>query len=215
MRIADAQSFEKAPKKVHKVFKVEPVERQVLLIQPKHKIKFIKKVEQLVRSSQEYKQYVDYLKKNIDMTCCSFFTNINKNNARKVRIEIHHEPFTLFDLVSIVTEKWSSLGKKLNHLGIAEEVMKLHFRGQVGLIPLSLTVHQLVHDGKLFIPLQHVYGDILNFVKEYEPYISEELMTTLKVKLDLSKKVQDTSILETSYMYIEVDGFTLPQKIER
>lgn len=215
MRIAEARKYDEAPKTVHKVYEVTPVERKVIILNPKQKIKFIKKVEQLVRSSQEYKQYVDYLKKNIDMTSCSFFTNITKKNSRKVRIEIHHEPFTLFDLVSIVTEKWSSEGRPLNHLGIAEEVMKLHFRGQVGLIPLSLTVHQLVHDGKLFIPLQNVYGDILNFVKEYEPWISEDLMSTLKVKLDLSKQVQDRSILNASYMYIEVDGFKLPQKIER
>lgn len=215
MRVAETKKFKPAPKTVHKVAKVEPVERTVILLTPKQKLKFIKKVEMLVRSSQEYKQYSEYLKKYVDMTMCSFFNNITTKNSRKVRIEIHHEPFTLFDLVSIVLEKWTQEGTKINHLLIAEEVMKIHFRGRVGLIPLSLTAHQLVHDGKLFIPLQYVYGDVIEFVREYEKYISEDLMGTLQVKLEMSKKVQDNSILDASFVYIEVDGFSLPQKIER
>lgn len=215
MRVAEAKKYKSAPKQVHKIENVEPVERNVIIMTNKHKIKFIKKVEMLIRSSQEYKQYIDYLKKNIDMTSCSFFTNISNKNTRKVRIEIHHEPFTLFDLVAIVVEKWSANGRPLNHLLIAEEVMKIHFRGKVGLIPLSITAHQLVHDGKLFIPVNYVYGDVIGFIKEYEPYIPEELMMTLKVKLDMSKEVQDNSVLDTSYVYIEVDGFNLPQKIQK
>lgn len=215
MRVAETKKYKPAPKSVHKIGKVEPVERTVILLTPKQKLKFIKKVEMLVRSSQEYKQYSEYLKKYVDMTMCSFFNGITTKNSRKVRIEIHHEPFTLFDLVSIVLEKWTQRGDKINHLLIAEEVMKIHFRGRVGLIPLSLTAHQLVHDGKLFIPLQYVYGDVIEFVKEYEQFISEDLMGTLQVKLEMSKQVQDNSILDTSYVYIEVDGFSLPQKIER
>lgn len=215
MRIAETKKYDSVTKSLHKIGKVEPVGRTVLLLTPKHKMKFIKKVEMLVRSSQEYKQYIDYLKKYIDMNYCSFFNGVSTKNARKVRIEIHHEPFTLFDLVVIVLEKWTKEGMKINHLLIAEEVMKLHFRGRVGLLPLSITVHQLLHDGKLFIPIQNVYGDVIEFVKEYEPYISEDLMSTLQVKIDMSKKAQDNSILETSYLYIEVDGFTFPKTIEQ
>ena len=214
MRIAETKKYNSPKKQVHKVFSVVPEERRVVIMQPKHKVKFIKKVEMLVRSSQEYKFYVEFLKKNVDMTQCSFFTNINNRNGRKVRIEIHHEPFTLYDLVEIVMDKWSSEGRKLSHLGIAEEVMEIHYRGLVGLIPLSLTVHQLVHDGKLFIPIPNVYGRVLDFVKEYEPYISEDLMSMLKTKIQMSKETQDTSVLDTSYIYVEVDGFTFPEKIQ-
>lgn len=215
MKVAETRKYNSPAKQIHEVFNVEPASRRVILMQPKNKVKFIKTVEQLVRSSQEYKHYVEFLKKNVDMTQCSFFTNINNKNGRKVRIEIHHEPFTLYDLVTIVMEKWSNEGRELNHLLIAEEVMKIHYQGLVGLIPLSLTVHQLVHDGKVFIPLQYVYGDVLRFVKEYEPHIPDDLMKTLEVKLQLSKQVQDTSILDTSYVYVEVDGFKVPQKIEK
>lgn len=215
MRIADTKKRKTLPKQTHEVFDVVPASRRVILMEPKKKVKFIKTVETMIRSSQEYKHYVDYLKKNIDMTQCSFFTNINNKNGRKVRIEIHHEPFTLFDLVMIVMEKWANEGKELNYLGIAEEVMKIHYQGLVGLIPLSLTVHQLVHDGELFIPLQYVYGDVLKFVKEYEPHIPDDLMKMLQLKLEMSKEVQDTSILDTSYVYIDVDGFSMPKKIEK
>lgn len=214
MRIAETKKYNSPEKQIHTVFSVVPEERRVVIMQPKHKVKFIKKVEMLIRSSQEYKFYVDFLKKNIDMTQCSFFMNINNKNGRKVRIEIHHEPFTLYDLVEIVMDKWSSEGRKLSHLGISEEVMEIHYRGLVGLIPLSLTVHQLVHDGKLFIPIPNIYGRVLDFVKEYEPHISQDLMNMLQTKIQLSREVQDTSILDTSYIYVEVEGFTFPEKIQ-
>lgn len=214
MQVAETQKFKKKEKHVHKIHGVEPIPRTVTLHTAKEKVKFIKGIESMARSSREYKDYIAYLKKYIDMTCCSFFEGITSKNTKGVKIEIHHEPFTLFDLTSIVVDKWTDLGKPLNQLLIAEEVMKLHYRGLIGLIPLSLTVHQLVHDNKIFIPLQHVFGDVTKFIEEYESHINDDYLSMMKLKLDLSKKLQDNSILDTSYMYIEVDGFRLPSVIE-
>ena len=143
------------------------VDKSWVLLSDKDKIKFIKMVETICRSSIEYKQYIQYLKDEVDMTQCSFFQNINKKNGAKVSIEIHHEPFTLFDIVQIVTEKHIKEDIQINPLNVAEEVMKLHYRNLVGLIPLSVTVHELVHDGKIFIPLQYLYGDYTKFIHEY------------------------------------------------
>lgn len=215
MQLAETSKFKKVEKHTHQIYEVEPATRKVVLNTEKEKLKFIKTVESMARSSREYKDYVTYLKKYLDMTCCSFFEGVTSKNARGVKIEIHHEPYTLWDLVKIVMDKWTDLGKPLNHLLIAEEVMKLHYRGLVGLIPLSLTVHQLVHDGKIFIPLQAVFGDVQKFMKEYDSHIDEDYLSTLKAKLDQSKKIQDNSILDTSFMYIEVDGFKLPTVIEK
>lgn len=200
-----------------KITDVPPIKRSVVVMTDKDKVKLIRKIEQIVRSSMEYKQYVAYLKKEIDMTMCSFFTGISNKESKKVSIEIHHEPFTLFDITQIVLEKWIAESKELNPILIAEEVMKLHYQNKVGLIPISVTVHALVHMGKIFIPLQNVYGDFISFLEEYDPYISDDLKSILEKKLQMSKDVdnlQDLSILEKKYIYLEVDGMSFPQPLE-
>lgn len=199
-----------------KIQEIPPIERNIVLMSEKDKIKLIKTIERIVRSSQEYKQYISFLRKEVDMTMCSFFTNISNKDSRKVSIEIHHEPFTLFDIAQIVLEKWIAENKKINPILIAEEVMKLHYQNKVGLIPLSITVHELVHSGKLFIPLQNVYGDFISFFEEYEPYISNDLKDILQIKLKMSKELEnlDMSILEKKYVYLEIDGMTFPQPLE-
>lgn len=199
-----------------KIQEIPPIERNIVLMSEKDKIKLIKTIERIVRSSQEYKQYIAFLRKEVDMTMCSFFTNISNKGSRKVSIEIHHEPFTLFDITQIVLEKWIAENKKINPILIAEEVMKLHYQNKVGLIPLSITVHELVHSGKLFIPLQNVYGDFISFFEEYEPYISNDLKDILQIKLKMSKELEnlDMSILEKKYVYLEIDGMTFPQPLE-
>ena len=85
---------------------------------------------------------------------------------------------------------------------------------QLRLIPLSTTVHSLVHNGELFIPLDAPRGDFISFIKEYDRYISNDLMSNLEQMLILSKQVQNLSLLNTKYTYMEVDGFTLPKIIE-
>jgi hypothetical protein len=197
------------------IHEIPTVERHFMIMTDRDKIKLIKTVERIVRNSPEYKQYIGYLRKEIDMTMCSYFTNISKKDGAKVSIEVHHEPFTLFDITQIVVEKWVQEESKINPIMIAEEVMKLHYQGKVGLIPLSITVHELVHNGKLFIPLQNVYGDFIGFLEEYEPYISADLNEILEIKLKMSKDVdaQDQSILEKKFIYLEVDGMSFPQPI--
>ena len=198
--------------------KVNKVQMEYVVMSDKDKIRLIKDIERLVRKSIEYKQYIRFLKDEIDMTSCSFFENVSNKNANSgISIEIHHEPIDLFTIVNTIVDKWIDLDLDLNPLLIAEEVMGLHYKNQVGLVPLSITVHQLVHDGKIFIPLQNVYGDYLSFVEEYGAYMSDATQNILQTKLRMSKEIDnpDTSILEKKYVYLEVDGFTLPKLIEQ
>lgn len=199
-----------------KINDVPKAGRHIPMLTDRDKVKFIKQVERVVRGSQEYKQYIAFLRKEIDMTMCSYFTNISKKDGAKVSIEIHHEPFTLFDITQIVVEKWNQEGMEINPILIAEEVMKLHFQNRVGLIPISITVHELVHEGRIFIPLQNVYGDFISFLEEYEPYISSDLNDVLEIKLKMSRdaQAQDLSILEKKYVYLEIDGMSFPEALE-
>ena len=216
MRLPDLENYKNdslfETVKIKDVPKIEP---HINILTDRDKVKFIKKIEQTVRSSMEYKEYIAFLRKYIDMTQCSYFNNITKKDGAKVSIEIHHEPFTLFDITQIILEKWIQNEQKLNPILIAEEVMKVHFQNKVGLIPLSITVHDLVHMGKVFIPLQSVKGEFIEFLQEYEPYISQDLLDMLEIKLSMSKDVaaQDTSVLEKKYIYLEVDGMSFPQPL--
>lgn len=191
-------------------------DKYIIIMSDKDKLVAIKHIETIIRRSLEYKQFVQFLKDEIDMTECSFFSNVSNKHGKKISIEIHHEPFTLFDITSIVLNKWLDQDLDINPILIAEEVMKLHYQNKVGLIPLSVTVHQLVHDGKLCIPLQNVYGNYISFVEEYGDYINESIQNMLHAKLSMSKEIEymDTSILEKKYVYLNVDGFTLPQVIQ-
>ena len=49
--------------------------------------------------------------------------------------------------------------------------MELHFSNMVGLVPVSLTPHQLVHSENLFVPMSIVYGNYETFFDQYKEYI--------------------------------------------
>ena len=132
-------------------------EREVYTFRtPKERVKFIKMVESVCRKSMEYKEYIRFLKRNTDLRRCTVLKNLNTTNGKKYTIEVHHEPFTLFDIVETVLNKREMLGEKIEPLSIADEVMALHYDGKIGLIHLSATMHQLVHDDKIFI-LNHFF----------------------------------------------------------
>lgn len=188
---------------------------QITIMNEKEKVKLIKTIERVARSSMEYKQYIKFLKDEIDMTKCTYFNGVN-SKSKRVSIEIHHEPFTLFDITQMVVDKTLDEGTPLNTFMLAEEVMKIHYMGLVGLLPLSVTVHELVHNGKLFIPLQSVYGNFVKFLDKYEKYIPNDTKEMLQTKIRMSKELStlDLSVLEKKYMYLEVEGMSFPQPLQ-
>ena len=184
----------------------------------KDKVKFIKRCEKIIRSSLEYRSYIDFLKEYVDMNRCAFFKNVSNEDAKRVKIEIHHEPFTLYDYVAIVVDKYLSEGLPLNDLTISDEVMELHYNNLVGLIPLSKTIHEIIHNSnKIVIPLNMVYGDYAAFLasSEYEPYV-EELYDKLESKINATKNLTKDNFdaLTKQFTYIEMDGIPEVEKQE-
>jgi hypothetical protein len=57
---------------------------------------------------------------------------------------------------------------------VAKEIMILHYRLLIGLIPLSITAHQLAHDSQLFIPVTNVLGKYNLFVESYGQFADPE-----------------------------------------
>lgn len=152
--------------------------------------KYYKTIEKEVRNSFEYRRMIQYLRNNYAMDECSFIKVSNKDTFN-IKIEIHHYPFTLYDIVLIVYRKRCYYGESLDVQMVAKEVTMLHYKLLVGLIPLSKTVHQLVHDGKLFIPVQNVLGRYRVFVDLYKPFCEEEQLETLERIENYSREDSD------------------------
>ena len=203
-----------------KLTKPKSMEYFVNINKSKDRDKFVKRIERIVRGSMEYKDYIKFLKEHIGLDSCIFFqkvTNGNKNKQKRISIEIHHEPFTLYDIVNVVVQKYIDEGLPLNDLLIADEVMELHYANKVGLVPLSKTAHQVVHNSvKLIVPLNMCYGTYSEFLEEYEPYIDDSLYEKLERKMDMTSKLTPESFeaIMKEFTYIEVEGFNDIEKME-
>lgn len=185
------------------------MEYSVSLRTEKDRNKFIKKVEQTIRSSKEYKDYIHFLKEHMDLDQCIFFQAVSPEENKRFRVELHHEPFTLYDYVSVVLDKFLDEGQEINDLAIADEVMELHYNNQVGLVPLSKTIHRLVHESvKVMVPLNMVYGSYNEFLENYEKYIPDYMYDKLEEKLRKTANLTEESFnaLKQEFRYIEVEG---------
>ena len=173
--------------------------------------RLIKQIESIVRTSFEYQEFRSYLVNEMNMSTCAYLEGLSSVDSNRIKIELHHTPFTLYDIVEIVVNKHKLEKGVIYPIDIAEEVMELHFRGVVGLIPLSTTVHELVHSGVVFVPLNYIFGNFKQFVEEYEPYIKTETKNALRENIKVSKEfVKVPDILKPKYMYME-DGYSLPK----
>lgn len=217
MRIAKPEKFSSGQPSIKTVHYNAPIliPRLPVITTDKQRDKLIKTIESLVRSSIDYKDLIKYLRTYIDMNQCEFFENF-KAGKKKGMIEIHHSPFDLYTIVDVVMQKMEKTEGYLDELVIADKVLQMHYEGLIGLIPLSITAHQLVHDGKLIVPLNCVYGRFVEFTNLFYNELGEERLEILKNNIDMTRhmKKSDFSILNIQYVYTEVDGFKLPQPIE-
>lgn len=180
------------------------------------KRKLINRIKKICRTSMEYKDYIAFLRDNVGMDACAFFNNISKETNKKIRIEVHHAPLCLEDIVKTVLNKYEGEGIPINDLMIAEEVMKNHYQNLVGLIPLSKTLHEVVHNSdKLIIPAYMIYGDYKKFIEEYGEY-ADDCIEKIEQMIEVTKELKRNSFdcLESKFTYLNVDGFTIPAKIE-
>jgi hypothetical protein len=151
--------------------------------------KYIKSIESLVRNSIEYRNYTKYLKEEQDLTACKFLSNVDGRDIKGVSIELHHYPFNLYEIVDTVLKKQTDFySHSTNKFEVANEVMRIHYENIIGLVPLTKTVHELAHNGEVFINLGFVYGNVKKFIEIYNEYISQELFDALETLTDLSNK---------------------------
>lgn len=170
--------------------------------------RYFDSVERIVRNSFEYKQLVNFLKNYMDMNQCSFYQNVSGEDGYNIKIHIHHEPITLYDIVVAVFNKRTAMREPLTEDMVAKEVIFNHYKLRVGLIPLAETVHELVHNQYVFVPTTAVFGKYWEFVQIYDQYMDPECVDTLKKIEEISKRYtmdEAGNILSTNLIYVNTD----------
>lgn len=178
---------------------------------------YINTVEKCVRNSYEYRAMVSYLREAIDMNQSAYFSNIRSDAFSHVKIQIHHDPFDLMTISTIVFNKRKQCHELLDEEMVAKEVMYLHYNMLIGLIPLTKTEHKLVHNNYLFVPTFAVFGYYNTFVDMYRDYIDPSLIEVLDriEEASMMCKYQDTHVLERNYIYLDTgEAYTLPKAQE-
>lgn len=172
--------------------------------------KYIKDIEKAVRNSIEYRHMISYLRENMDMNACAIYENVNNMNTFKIKIHLHHHPFSLWDICIIVYKKRLAYDEDLSVEAVAKEVMHLHYNMLVGLIPLSETVHELVHNKYIFIPLDRVFGKWEDFYNMYFNFMEEEYKDLINDNIKRTKEYNDSqeelSILNKKYIYLNTEN---------
>lgn len=171
-------------------------------IEAKDVKRFIKNVERLVRTSPSYSSYIYYLSTQGLVNDVVY----SKITDEKATLEFHHYPFTLYDIVEIIVNYHIKHQDDFTSLSIAEEVIKEHFANTIGLARLSKTSHQLTHAGKLFIPLDSVFGNVNEFVQKYYDGLFPEQIETfnelIRIDAEQAKRAKEQ---ETEVAPSEVD----------
>ena len=171
--------------------------------------KYIDDIEKLVRGSREYREAIQYMRKYMDMNTSAFSRNINNIESNRIKIELHHTPFTLYDIAITVFNKRSRLGEPLDVELVAKEVAYIHYLLIVGLIPLSKTEHKLVHNQSLFVPVDKVLGNFEKFIDVYHKDIPEDAMQRYNTYVELTKNYnhqENVKVLEISPTYLKLPG---------
>jgi hypothetical protein len=155
--------------------------------------KTIKHIVSQIRSSREYRNYIKFLKNEHNLNECSFLNSITTSNSS---IELHHYPFSLYEIVEIVIKNNELNNTEVSSINIIEEVIKEHYLGNIGLVPLSKLSHDLAHNGKLFILQKHIFGNVKNFINTYNIAINEEMKSKLELVYNFEKNNTDLILLE-------------------
>lgn len=153
-------------------------------------VAFIKACEAMVRTSKYYARYVKYIKEDVGLNFCQVLSNIKvEDEGAKTKLEMHHGPIlTLFDYASIITEWMLYHNMKITTFSVADRLIDEHFANNVQVVMLSETVHQEVHDGKVFLNIKHAFGDLNAFIEKYRDGVTEEYVNKINTYLNTCSK---------------------------
>lgn len=158
-------------------------------------VNFIKGVERLVRTSDDYTDYIAHLKE-MGLTRCQVLGNVDSNlseKGHKVSVEMHHGPiFTLFDYVGAIVTHMLKHNIPVTTPRVAKIIMDEHWAGNIQTVMLSSSVHEALDSGKVFISLKQAKGNLNGFIKKYEDGITEFQKEKINKYIALSEEHEST-----------------------
>lgn len=156
-----------------------------------NEVAFIKAVEKVVRTSKYYSRYISHLKTDLGMCYCQIKGNIYEDEELDYKdlIEMHHGPvLTLFDVTSIILNDMIIKGEKITTFSVAHRVLEEHFNYNVQTVMLCKTVHEMVHDNKVFLNLKQGFGDLFRFLEKYYDVLEKQDIDKINDYVERSKK---------------------------
>lgn len=146
----------------------------------KTKTKFIKTVVAMVRKCPEYGRYRNFLLENLDMDRCSILSGLDQDESKAAGLELHHAPLSLYDITELVLGQMLYDQKRITTFSIANLVMAYHWKGYVGLVPLTETVHEAVHSGQVHVDPRSIFGNWQALLMENSNGLTEHLAEKLR-----------------------------------
>lgn len=168
----------------------------------KHFKKFIKSVEKLVRGNEDYKNWLKSLRDIEFLSKDAYLENVTSDFAE---IQLHHFPFNLYTICSVITDKYFKEGKKVSTFIIADAVIREHFMGKIGLVPLSVTNHELAHLQKMKIIRSQIFGNWEEFFNDYVEYLDDYTIFSIRELLD-NKAIKLSSDFLSLMVFKNSDG---------
>jgi hypothetical protein len=142
--------------------------------------KTIMYIERQIRNSYEYRAYIQYMKEELDLTKCALLPTIDIKTT-PVSLEFHHFPFTLFDVTGTVGRAMiEDSDEPVSTIDISEQVMREHFENNIGLVPLTKTIHEMAHNGSIAIPFDKINGNYEKFIEKYSQNIEPDFLERLE-----------------------------------
>lgn len=146
-----------------------------------NEVAFYKGCEDLVRAHDFYRiTYPKYLKEVVGLTTCQIFPGIEDNDRKKVSIEMHHFPLTLFDICEIVT-KYLRV-QRYEHITtpyVANIVIEEHRQNRCRIVKVSKSAHQKIHNDDVYINYRQGFGDTLEFLDLYKAGVDKRMRTKI------------------------------------
>lgn len=133
---------------------------------------FTKHCEQYIRTSDDYKEFIKWIKNVVGLNFCAVSPQIVGSD--KVEIEMHHGPlFTLYDCVSCAIEFRLDRRLRINTFTVADQVLQDHFDLIISIVMLAKTYHEAVHNRDIFLNINQRFGDITGFLDKYAAYLDD------------------------------------------
>ena len=147
-----------------------------------HFKKFVKNCELLVRRSNEYSSWRNYIIEVLGLNTC----HITDEHVSEVTVEVHHHIPSLFSVVSGVINRKINSQETFCSFDIATDVIQLHFENRIGYTILIKSMHEKFHNGCLEIPINLIHGDYNYFIHNYGGYLEADELEKINQRLQVT-----------------------------